>query len=274
MTPDELVAAVKARQKDLDKEIRAAQVEDKIEARNERLRLSKEKSKATLFKRLKGLPEKERDAEIALWVKTYKDEDASVILAEFITYAGDDTPPPVDDLIWPEPIDGDALVRQIEGRIKRHCVIPQPAETVCPLWVILTYVPPEVAIYAPILTPYGPAKDSGKSTLLYVLSWLSRIREGTNSPDVVVSPQAGIYRLMDLQPTLFVEEGQRLYTRENVQEIFDASWTRGGTVWRVIGGVNTRFNPFGQKACAMLAPDKVPEAPRYQTRRRCIVALR
>jgi hypothetical protein len=59
---------------------------------------------------------------------------------------------------------------------------------------------------------------------------------------------------------LFVEEGQRIYTRENVQEIFDASWLAGAAVWRVIGGVETAFYPFCQKACAMLAPDNIPEA--------------
>jgi putative DNA primase/helicase len=259
VSADELRRAVKARLKEKAQDAKAERVQDQIEAQNKRRRESKEKSKARLFQKLKALPDEKRDAEVALWAKGYS-EDPDVVSAEFAEYVGADAPAVVDDEVWPEPVGGLALVTQIQARISRHCVVPNSAAIVCPFWTLLTYVPPEVAIYAPILTPYGPAKDAGKSTLLQVLSWMSRIREHANSPDVVISPQAGIYRLMNERPTLFIEEGQRIYTRETVQEIFDASWTVGGTVWRVIGGVNTPFKPFCQKACAMLAPDKIPEA--------------
>jgi hypothetical protein len=263
VTPEKLIELVKARQKEMAAEHKAVRTQDQNEARNKRLQQSKEKSRARLFHRLRALPEEKRRAEVELWGRGYS-EDPDVVLVEFTEYLGEDVVSErlsvAEEDVWPEPVDGSALVKQIQDRINRHCVIPTSALTVCPFWIFLSYVPPEIAIHAPILTPYGPSKDAGKSTLLYVLSWMSRIRDHNAGPDVVVSPTVGLYRLMALRPTLFIEEGQKLYASDKVQEIFDASWMLGGTVWRWVGKEHVPFRPFCQKACAMLAPEKIPEA--------------
>src|SRR5215475_6177977 len=112
-------------------------------------------------------------------------------------------------------------------RIRQYCVLTPEVETAGAVWSLLTFVPAEVALNAPIFTAYGPKHDAGKTQFLEVLSWMSRIRDPGQGPDIMLSPSAGIYRTMDLGPTLFVEEGQKIYQRDNVQEIFDASWSFG-----------------------------------------------
>jgi hypothetical protein len=146
----------------------------------------------------------------------------------------------------------------IRCRIHQYCVLKPEVEAVGIFWTLLTFVPPEIALHAPIFTPYGPRHNAGKTMFLEVLSWLSRIRDPSIGPEVIVSPSAGIYRQMDLGPTLFVEEGQKIYQRDNVQEIFDASWNYGKTIYRIINGVNTPFRPFCQKAVAMIGIHDVP----------------
>jgi len=76
---------------------------------------------------------------------------------------------------------------------------------------------------------------------------MSRIRDPGQGPDIMLSPSAGIYRTMDLGPTLFVEEGQKIYQRDNVQEIFDASWSFGKRIWRIVNGVNPEASPLAYR---------------------------
>jgi len=157
-----------------------------------------------------------------------------------------------------DPVNGPDLVEMILRRIRQYCVLTPEVETAGAFWSLLTFVPAEVALNAPIFTAYGPKHDAGKTQFLEVLSWMSRIRDPGQGPDIMLSPSAGIYRTMDLGPTLFVEEGQKIYQRDNVQEIFDASWSFGKLIWRIVNGVNTSFRPFCQKAVAMIGDHNVP----------------
>jgi hypothetical protein len=227
---------------------------------NQRRRDRKAKSKASLFQKLARLPADRHDAEIRLWAQTY-DEDPSVIAREFHEYLGASSEPgsQTAEALWPEPVDGAALVEQIITRIKRYCVVSDEVALVCAHWVLLTCVSGEIAINAPILTLISPTKAAGKSTLASLLSWISRMQNPAK-PDYFVSPRVGIYHEMSKGGTIFIEEGQRVYERDSLQEIFDASWMFGVTVPRRSGKNRKEYHVFCQKLFVMLAPDNIPDA--------------
>jgi hypothetical protein len=228
VSPEQLEAAVSEVRKLRRKDAQAQTDREKVEARNARRRESKEKSRASLFRRLKGLPDVQRRTEIEQWCRQWS-EDTEVVAVEFIEYAREGAPlrPAISEEMAADPVNGPDLVEMILRRIRQYCVLTPEVETAGAFWSLLTFVPAEVALNAPIFTAYGPKHDAGKTQFLEVLSWMSRIRDPGQGPDIMLSPSAGIYRTMDLGPTLFVEEGQKIYQRDNVQEIFDASWSFG-----------------------------------------------
>ena len=54
-------------------------------------------------------------------------------------------------------------------RIRQYCVLTPEVETAGAFWSLLTFVPAEIALNAPIFTVYGPKHDAGKSQFLEVL---------------------------------------------------------------------------------------------------------
>jgi hypothetical protein len=238
------------------------------QAANERRRERKTKSKASLFQKLKNMSAQERAAEISLWCGQYE-ENPEVIWQEFRDYIGTK-----DADVWDAPLSDEEagkLIEDILSQIDRLVVMTygsrrttnravlmsEAARIMLPFWILLTYVSGEICIHAPIVTPFGPAENRGKSTLMYLCSWMTRL-EG--KPDVIVNPRSGIYRNMAKGRPIFVEEGQKIYEREAVQEIFDASWTYGNMVTRVIGTKSKDFEVFCHKMVCMLAPTNIPKA--------------
>jgi DNA primase len=73
---------------------------------------------------------------------------------------------------WPEPVDGDALIRDIVRKLQKHIVVPFESALAIALWVILSWVHDEVAVHSPILDVTSADPASGKTTLLGVVSFL------------------------------------------------------------------------------------------------------
>src|SRR6478609_2585904 len=73
---------------------------------------------------------------------------------------------------WPEPVDGIALLNEVEAVIKLHVVLPKWAAETIALWVVNTHAFQlrDVSTYLGI---ESPEKRCGKTTLLSVLSELS-----------------------------------------------------------------------------------------------------
>jgi hypothetical protein len=75
---------------------------------------------------------------------------------------------------WPEPVDGDALLRDLISRIRWHVVgAPENALAIA-LWIVLAWVHDEVATHSPILNINSAEPESGKSTTLGLISFLAR----------------------------------------------------------------------------------------------------
>ena len=74
---------------------------------------------------------------------------------------------------WPEVADGDALLRDIVQRIRRHVVCSQDNVLTIALWIMFAWVHDEVATHSPILNITSAEPESGKSTVLGLVSFLT-----------------------------------------------------------------------------------------------------
>jgi hypothetical protein len=133
-------------------------------------------AKYRLFKSLKALTVDVRQARLAEWSKLYGD-DVAVPRDEFEAYLGDsraiegaieksETTKPWDVEPSDEPVNGSALLTELEGRIRRHVIMPDAAATVTVFWTIMTWVHDEIATHSPILPVISPEPDSGNIRLL------------------------------------------------------------------------------------------------------------
>src|SRR6266516_4339426 len=68
--------------------------------------------------------------------------------------------------------DGDALLRDIIVRIRRHVIMSHDNALAIALWVMLSWVHDEVAVHSPILDVTSAEPECGKSTTLGLISFL------------------------------------------------------------------------------------------------------
>ena len=106
---------------------------------------------------------------------------------------------------WPEPVDADVVLDEIEALIHRHVVVPEYAAVQATAWIVHTHIVHHPVIQIPISPRFaaqGLTEDSGKSVLLRVMQPL------TPRPFSMSSMTgATLFRIMDrYRPTLFVHE--------------------------------------------------------------------
>lgn len=176
-----------------------------------------------------------------------------------------ETPP------WPETVDGDALLRDIILRIRRHVVCSKDAALATALWVMLSWAHDEVATYSPILLVTSPDPECGKTTLMGVVSFL--MPRCIASVDI---SKAALYRaIRKWQPSFCIDEFDTVLagskTNEGAQElraIINSGHTRGQGVIRCNDKTNEPepFDTFASKAIGMVGM-KLPPA----TISRCII---
>jgi Protein of unknown function (DUF3631)/CHC2 zinc finger len=170
---------------------------------------------------------------------------------------------------WPEPADGDALLRDIIRRIRRHVVVCSPDDAlVVALWVVFSWVHEEVATHSPILLVTSAEPESGKTTLLSIVSYLA--------PRAIASVEisgAALYRSIQLwKPSFIVDEFDAVLAgtdddKQTLRSIINSGHVRGQGVIRCEGDDKRpeRFETFAPKALGMIGK-KLPPA----TLGRCI----
>jgi hypothetical protein len=152
---------------------------------------------------------------------------------------------------WDEPVDGADLLDEIETFIGCHVVLPIEAPHAVALWIVFTWAVDAFEV-APILAVLSPAKRSGKSTLLNVLSLVSsRALSASN-----VTP-AALFRVVDEHhPTLLIDEADTwLSLRKEVRGIINSGHFRSGAFVMRASGPNhslKQFSTFGPKAIAAI----------------------
>src|SRR5262249_54615109 len=177
-------------------------------------------------------------------------EDLELLRDEFVEYAGtgDATSDAGDVELWPEPVDTRALVTEVVTQFKGDVVVHDNAELEVTLWVRFGWVHGDVAVHSPILAFTGAEADTGKTTAVGVIKFLTpRAYSGVE----LTGP--ALFRFVDrMRPTLTIDDADQLFERKtDLRHIVNAGWTRGTLIPRQgPGGVTLWFNPFCAKVLA------------------------
>jgi Protein of unknown function (DUF3631) len=166
---------------------------------------------------------------------------------------------------WPEAVDGDALIRDIMHRVRRHVVLTHDQALAVALWILMSWAHSGAEIYSPILMVTSAEANSGKTTLLNVIGFLL-----PRSMCTVGVTEAVLFRSIERwEPTIIVDEADTLLVHnEPLRTVINSGWTRGSGVPRCIGGDKAPhlFPTFCPKAIGMKGR-KLPDT----TMSRCIV---
>jgi putative DNA primase/helicase len=168
---------------------------------------------------------------------------------------------------WPEPIDGDSLLRDIIIRLRRHVVCSHDDALAIALWIMLSWVHDEVATHSPLLVITSAEPMSGKTTALAVVALL--IPRSIRSVEIT---EAALYRsIRRWQPSFAIDEFDSVLASDDkaaLRSVMNSGHTRGDGVLRVNKDKNNEpeiFPTFCPKAIGMVGR-KLPPA----TLTRCI----
>jgi len=129
----------------------------------------------------------------------------------------------IDDVPWPEPVDGARLLDELVVTIVRYIVLPQrPAVVALALWIVLTYFDAVVTVLALLLVT-SPTKRCGKTKTVEVVGALA-----CRALPVSNITTAALYRAIDkFHPTLLLDEGDT-FINENpeLRGVINAGHTR------------------------------------------------
>lgn len=167
---------------------------------------------------------------------------------------------------WPEPVDGDSLLRDIIKRIQRHVVIEHHSALAAGLWLMMAWVHGEVATHSPILNINSAEPESGKSTTVGLLSFLM--------PKCIASveaSEAAIFRAIKRwEPSFCFDEFDSILASDDkaaLRSVINSGHTRELGVLRCVGDdkVPELFPTFAPKVIGMVGR-KLPPA----TLSRCV----
>jgi putative DNA primase/helicase len=150
---------------------------------------------------------------------------------------------------WSEPVDTDDLLLAIQDEITRYVTTLGARVVVPALWVMFTWVH-EHARHSPMLLVNSAEPDSGKTTLLSVMSYL--VWKPLTSVEIS-GPM--LYRSIEKwHPTFLIDEADVvLEHNDDLRAVINSGWTRGQGVVR--GAPETHepqmFSTFAPKALGM-----------------------
>jgi len=170
---------------------------------------------------------------------------------------------------WPDPADGDALLRDIIRRIRRHVICSFDDALVIALWVVFSWVHDDAAVHSPLLLVTSAEPESGKTTTLNIVSYLA--------PRAIASVEisgAALFRSIQLwKPSFVIDEFDSVLAstdddRAALRSVINSGHVRGQGVLRCVTDDHRpeMFSTFAPKAIGMIGK-KLPPA----TLGRCIV---
>ena len=162
-----------------------------------------------------------------------------------------------------QPVDAERLVTEIVGHIRSYVVMSDDAARIVALWIVMTWVHDQAAIHSPILLVTSPEPNSGKTTLLGVISFLVRRSLRTAG----VTP-AALYRAVEKwTPTVMVDEADTAFVEnDDLRRVVNSGWSRGEGVLLCSGETNEPyvFPTFCPKALGMKG-QKLPDTTLSRT---------
>jgi Protein of unknown function (DUF3631) len=127
-----------------------------------------------------------------------------------------------------ELVDGNILLRAIVEAIRRYIFMTEDQTVTVALWIVFSWLH-EAMTHSPILFVTSAEKDSGKTTLLKVVSFL--VRYGL--PNVDISGPALFRSIAKWTPTMIVDEADDAFEKnDDLRAVFNSGWTRGDGVIR------------------------------------------
>jgi Protein of unknown function (DUF3631)/Primase C terminal 2 (PriCT-2) len=151
---------------------------------------------------------------------------------------------------WHNAVETAALLTELQPQIRRYAVITEEQSLTSALWSMMAWVHSRAATHSPILMVSSPQPNSGKSTLLGVLGFLtprSLVCVGLN--------EAVLFRSIDLwQPTLITDEADTAFIdNEPLRAVYNSGWARGTGVPRCVGDSHTpkMFETFCPRALGL-----------------------
>ena len=162
-------------------------------------------------------------------------------------------------LPWDEAVDGKILFRALCECIRRYVVLSESQVTCVTLWVVYSWLHEydRFATHSPILLARSAEKDSGKTTLLGIITFL--VRRALNS--VEISGAALFRSIAKWAPTFVIDEGDDvLIDNADLRSVVNSGWTRGQTVIRCHHDTHEpeSFSTFAPKVLGMKG-DNLPD---------------
>ena len=162
----------------------------------------KRKAIVAELKVIAKLPTAEQDRRLVTLAGQLDDVDLEELRAELQVLVGKCYEDEIE--LWPEPVTTKDLLSDVSAQVQKYVVIDDDSAMVVGLWTLFSWVH-DIAVHSPILLVTSAEKDSGKSTMLGVLSYLVQRPYAT-----VELTGPGLYRIVDLlHPTLIVDEADR-----------------------------------------------------------------
>jgi putative DNA primase/helicase len=155
-----------------------------------------------------------------------------------------------------EPADGDALIRDIIRKLQKHVVVSHDGALSVALWVMLAWVHDEVATHSPILDITSAEPESGKTTLLGIISFL--VPRAISSVDI---SRGALYRAIQRwQPSFVIDEFDDVLVakgdndKAELRSVINSGHTKGQGVVRCITDEHKpeMFPTFCPKAVGMV----------------------
>lgn len=164
-----------------------------------------------------------------------------------------------------EAVDGNVLLQELVGAIRRHVVMLEDQAVVVALWIVMTWMHEGAAVHSPILLATSPKEGTGKSTLLKVVSFLAR--NGMSS--VSITGPALFRSIEKWAPTFLIDEADTAFiNNDDLKEVVNSGWTRGDAVIRCDEKTHEprAYSTFCPKGIGMIGR-KLPPA----TLSRCLI---
>jgi putative DNA primase/helicase len=226
-----LTAKLKAQAKEQEARLKELAAKDPISYDQHRKQVAKE-----LDVRTETL-----DKEIAKRRRRYEKEEA------------DDALPHWKVEPWDSPVDGAALLADIERTFIRYVFLPKGASIALALWTLHAWTM-DAGDISPFMVLVSPTKRCGKTTVLIILYYLTPRSEIASN----ISPSALFRYVEDIRPTLLIDEADSFVKdNEGLRGILNSGHTKAAA--NVIRNVEIngeykprRFSTWAPKAIATI----------------------
>ena len=251
----EAEAEARRQEQGIERQRRASQREEECKKERKQRRIEKNaerkaKERQMVFASLIGLSTTQRKGKL-IELAQRLDEDVEIVCEEFAVFA--ETAAQTDPSYiepWPEPVETQALLLELVIQLQRYVVfVHDEGRIAVALWTMMSWTHAEIATHSPLLVLTSAEPDSGKSTQMGVLFFLT---PRPKSAVEITGPS--LFRLVDqLHPTLFIDEADKLFQRKNdLMHIVNAGWGRGVKIPRVgRGGIVQEYDLFCPKILGM-----------------------